>query len=171
MLLSNTNQPTITQSDRSFLISSSQFLFFWSQRAGAGWALSKNCAKRKKFNAITWIKKTFSVKNSFISCLSLILYFSKPRMTILHAKNCFKVARGVKSYTIFFRQVWPYGFVVRQVTVSRATWVLIQQGAQSLCLPCAILRGTVSCNHLYCCASYWFFSRISSVAISLRQGI
>ena len=48
-----TDQPSITQSRRSVLISSYQFSLFWSWWA-AQWALSKNCEKWKNFNSNLW---------------------------------------------------------------------------------------------------------------------
>ena len=50
-------------------------------------------------NEITCIDKRFAIKNSGISCLASIFNLSKSRLipgiTILHAKNWFKVARYV----------------------------------------------------------------------------
>ena len=43
-------------------------------------------------NAIIYDDQRFNVKNSGISCLTLILNLSNPRMTILLAKNGFKFA-------------------------------------------------------------------------------
>ena len=43
-------------------------------------------------NAIIYHDQRFDVKNSGISCLTLILNLSNPRMTMLLAKNGFKFA-------------------------------------------------------------------------------
>ena len=66
------------------------------------------------------------------------------------------------------------------VAASWATWVQFQHGAETLCLPLAILCGTEPVSALTCllfillcfeaAALYNFFSWALSVAISHRQG-
>ena len=58
-------------------------------------------------NARRCINKRFAVKNSGIYLLALIFNlsdprFCRPRMTMLHAKYWFKVAKYDESYTILF---------------------------------------------------------------------
>ena len=65
-------------------------------------------------NAIRCIDKRFKVKNSGISCLALIFNLSSPRMTILHPKKWFQVAKFDESLPFFFhRLIQPYGSVVK----------------------------------------------------------
>ena len=62
-------------------------------------------------NVITYIDKRFVVKNSGILCLTLIFNLSNLRMTILHAKNWFKVARCDKY--CFNGMIQTHGSVVK----------------------------------------------------------
>ena len=65
-------------------------------------------------NTIRCIDKRFEVKNSGISCLALIFNLSNPRMTILHPKKWFQVAKYDESLPFFFhRPIQPYGSVVK----------------------------------------------------------
>ena len=98
-------------------------------------------------NAITYIGKGFVVKNSGISCLSLIFNSSNPRMT-----------RAIYSFSsrdqYKLMSQW-----LRQVTGSLATWVWFLQGTETFL---AILCGTepvTALTHvpLYCCAFHNFF--------------
>ena len=63
---------------------------------------------------IACIDEKFAVKSFGISCLALIFNSSNPTltMTILQAKNQFKVAICYESYTVFFcRSIQTHGLV------------------------------------------------------------
>ena len=53
-------------------------------------------------NTIIYVDQRFEVKNSGISCLTLIFNLSNPRMTILLKTNGFKFARYDESCIVFF---------------------------------------------------------------------
>ena len=53
-------------------------------------------------NAIRYINQRFAFNNSGTSCLDLIFNLSNPRMTSLHAKKQFQVARNDDSCTVIF---------------------------------------------------------------------
>ena len=71
----------------------------------------------------TCIDKRFAVKNSGISCLSLIFNLNNPRMKILHAKNWFKVARYDEPHTIFFGRLIRTESSVVKGNHSLSLWV------------------------------------------------
>ena len=65
-------------------------------------------------NAIIGVNQRFAVKNSGISCLALIFNLRNQGMTILHAKNQFKVAKYDESYTVLFnRSIQTHNFVAK----------------------------------------------------------
>ena len=118
-------------------------------------------------NSIIWINKRFVVKNSDVSCLALIFNLSNPRMTSLHAKNRFKVARKVP---FFLRRIGSNSSLsskgesqTRSESVDRCSIV---------CSPSAILQGTESVSALtrallYCRALYEFFLDFISGELAL----
>ena len=72
--------------------------------------------------------KRFAVKNSGMSCLTLVFNLSNLIMTILNAKHWSKVAKYEESYTVFGDRLIPtHGFVV-----SLMTWLRFLQGAETL---------------------------------------
>ena len=117
-------------------------------------------------NAIRCIDKRFEVKNSGISCLALIFNLSSPRMTILHPKKWFQVAKFDESLPFFFhRLIQPYGSVVKASCGEQGNMPVASiaaftaQGAENHCCPQAILRGTepVSAltSALFCCCALY----------------
>ena len=60
-----------------------------------------------------YISLRFTVKNSVTSYLAFILNLSNLRMTILQARNWFKVVRYGDSYAVFLgRWILAHGLVV-----------------------------------------------------------
>ena len=107
--------------------------------------LSENIQLQPKLNVIMCIDKRFPVKNSGMSCLTLIFDLSNPKMRTLHVKigSRLRHMRHMTNHIPFFSVggYEPMALWLRRVAVSWATWVQFQQDAESLCSHLAILRG------------------------------
>ena len=119
---------------------------------------------QSKLNAIICIYERFAVKNSGISCLALI--FNLSSLAILKWKPSGK--DWFKVHTLFFLVEWfqLMALWLWRVTVSLATLVYCQQGAEALCCPMTILCSTEPVSGLtqaplYCSLILFLHSLVS----------